>query len=69
VGVHGHDHTVRHDGQDDAVLKSSDIHKPYEQPPENIHGKKVLYYSLIFILMKGRGKRFFSEGSNESTWN
>ena len=31
VGVHGHDHTVGHDGQDDAVLERSAVDKPLHQ--------------------------------------
>ena len=32
VGVHGHDDTVAHDGQDDAVLERSAVDKPLHQP-------------------------------------
>ena len=31
VSVHGHDHTVGHDGQDDAVLERSAVDKPLHQ--------------------------------------
>ena len=35
VGVHGHDHAVGDDGQDDAVLKQSTVDQPLEQASEN----------------------------------
>ena len=40
VGVHGHDHAVGDDGQDDAVLKRSAVDQPLHQPPDGIGGSK-----------------------------
>ena len=34
VGVHGHDHAVRDDGQDDAILERSAIDQPLYQASE-----------------------------------
>ena len=33
-GVHGHDHAVAHDGDDDQPLEGRPCHEPYKQPPE-----------------------------------
>ena len=33
-GVHGHDHAVRHDRDDDQPLKGGPSHEPNKQPPE-----------------------------------
>ena len=35
VGVHGHDHAVGDDGQDDAVLEQPAVDQPLEQASEN----------------------------------
>ena len=40
MGVHGHDHAVGNDGQDDAVLKRSAVDQPLHQPPDGIGGSK-----------------------------
>ena len=33
VGIHGHDHTVGYDRQDDQVLERGPAHKPDKHPP------------------------------------
>ena len=35
VGVHGHDHAVGDDGQDDAVLEQAAVDKPLNKASEN----------------------------------
>ena len=43
-GVHGHDHAVAHDGDDDQPLEGRPCHEPDKQPPETQQhlGSKVL---------------------------
>ena len=38
VCVHGHDHAVGDDGQDDAVLEGSAVDQPLHQSPDGIGG-------------------------------
>ena len=46
VGVHGHNHAVGDDGQDDAVLEWSRVHQPLHQP-----SRTILLLVIIAILV------------------
>ena len=35
MGVHGHDHAVGDDGQDDAILEQAAVDQPLDQASEN----------------------------------